>query len=395
MFLGSGVSLESGLPSVEALTSAVLTGDYYESTRGPTTFASDPSLLLDAASVADVQKLLCLLGVLDQRYLQSSAPYATAGGYRYTGAVYRSATTYEDLFYLASQIAGRGIGLADDSTTGAFMDVVEREAGKLLGGGCLEERLIALARMARRATSLIEHVVAKMLQSTAVKGLELIVELARSSHVGRLDVITLNHDILLEQALVRAGITYADGFGLPDGDVRWREDAVYDRPDTKVRIVKPHGSIDWFLFARNGGEQHAVVRNPSAVEHRSAHGELLKMNRSTASFLTGVNKVAAYNQGTFSEMHFRCSELFRRHDRMIMSGYGWADTGQSLRIDHWLDSDEIHSILLFHRRPLELRTRSLLVDQAYDYRVKSGQVVPVQKWLSEASLSDVTDWLRK
>jgi hypothetical protein len=49
-------------------------------------------------------------------------------------------------------------------------------------------------------------------------------ELAESAEIAQLNIVTLNHDTLVEQFLSASGIAFADGFGTRDGDVRWSDD---------------------------------------------------------------------------------------------------------------------------------------------------------------------------
>jgi hypothetical protein len=70
---------------------------------------------------------------------------------------------------------------------------------------------------------MIESTVASLLYCTDAKGLDLVSDLAMSDLVDELNIVTLNHDTLVEQVLAANGIDFSDGFGGPDGDVRWFE----------------------------------------------------------------------------------------------------------------------------------------------------------------------------
>src|SRR6185295_2461066 len=155
----------------------------------------------------------------------------------------------------------------------------------------------------------------------------LILELAASPTVTQLNIVTLNHDTLVEQLLASGGVPVIDGFGAADGDVRWYDDECYDTPDGKVRLYKLHGSIDWYEFLRSGGPCRAVLRGSTPHEAHDASGALLTPTLRLPSFLAGGSKEAWYQHGHYADIHFRFHELLRRCDRMVMSGYGWGDTG--------------------------------------------------------------------
>ena len=142
LFLGSGVSLASGLPSVLDIMTA---------------------LRRDASQIR-IQELVTLLEAIDRDYVRQSAPYEkSAGKFDYTGQIYRTVTTYEDLFYLASRISLNGMGLAGDATVGAFAELVRRKGRRFIVGSTGVEQSIDLAKLAGHATRFIEEKVASLL----------------------------------------------------------------------------------------------------------------------------------------------------------------------------------------------------------------------------------------
>ena len=146
-----------------------------------------------------------------------------------SGAIYRgAASTYEDVFFLCQQISLWNIGLSDNSLTTPFMERIERKARPLLRGRRIAARLSDLASMGRLGCAFIESAVAKALRAKYRSGLDLILALAKSSKVQQLNIITLNHDTLVEQFLSAHKVPLVDGFGPQDGDVRWFDDSVYE-----------------------------------------------------------------------------------------------------------------------------------------------------------------------
>lgn len=374
LFLGSGVSLESGLPSVETISKRLLQPD-----RGP-------------SEIDRVTWLLRLLEKIDRHTLATIAPYKTGDHHQYTGAIYRQTTTYEDLFYLADQIVYSGMGLLDDTPAAALIDLIEREAEDGLKGSTHPARVVDLYHLAQDARTRIETMVASLLPADDVTGLDLIVELAHAKEIDRLDIVTLNHDTLVEQLLASHEIPYEDGFGAPDGDVRWFEPDTYEG-DARIRLVKPHGSIDWYAFDYRGRERMARLRNGRQDAFVDHAGRTLRRRRSTPSFLSGVNKVVRYNQSIFAEMFYWLHHALRNNDRVVMSGYGWGDTGINLRLAAWLDARPANRLVLLHRDPGALRNRSPQINEALDAWMAADRVVPIAKWMSDVSLADLRPFL--
>lgn len=389
LFLGSGVSIESGLPSVLEITDRLLTETFYHDEKYNGTFYRTRHDAKGAVVPADdVRQFFCLLRDADQHYLNEIAPGFTGSRYIKVGSVFRSQTTYEDLFRLSEQVRQCGSGLTDDAAVGAFVDLIEQRAGNLLPDDNRNDRLIALYHLSGRASSLLEWLVAGSLSPTKPLGLDLIAELAKSEQYDRLDIVTLNHDTLVEQLLAEHGIRFVDGFGEPDGDIRWYDDKVYDDKNSRVRIFKLHGSIDWYKIV--GVQYPAILRNPASGSYKTASGSDARVLMKKPSFLSGDSKTIAYNRGIYSDLFFRFHQLLREHRFMTMSGYGWGDVGINFRLINWLERGGRNRIFILHRKPEQLEERSLQLAEAYRAFVQKKRILTNRKWLSETSLSELS-----
>jgi len=352
LFLGSGVSLPSGLPSVMQITKRLLKDPYCCDKKSTETFYSAiPEDLQYAERLPKVQQLVQLLSELDKYYLQSIAPYWSGKEFLKTGSIYRSLTSYEDIFYLIEQIKMAGVGLSDDAPVGAFLDVIERKAEDILEGKDRDARLISLYHLAVDASRYIEWMVTMSLDIKRIVGLDLVIELSESQQIERLDIVTLNHDTLVEQILTENNISFVDGFGSQDGDVRWQDDTVYDAKDAKVRLIKPHGSVNWYKFSLNGKERHAIIDGKDPTRCNNQKGELVKNFIKSPSFLSGKNKVISYNRGIYTDVFYRFHRALRENDLMVMSGYGWGDTAINLRLENWVDNNQNNRMILLHENP--------------------------------------------
>lgn len=373
LFLGAGVSIPSGLPDARALTKRILKGPPH--------------------ATGDGDRVRVLLDVLRKHDTNDISRVGAVSDGSASGAIYRGTSTYEDLFFLCQQIALWNIGLSDNSMTTPFMEVIERKARTLLRGRTVAARLRDLASMGRLGCSLIETIVSGTLQRKYRAGFDLIRQLATDRRVDQLNIVTLNHDTLVEQFLSANKLPFIDGFGGRDGDVRWYEDDVYDAPGARIRLFKLHGSIDWYSFLYGGRSRTAIFlgRDPTRAKDQGLKPLMVEFGR--PSFLSGVNKAVAYQRGLFADIHFHFGELLRRCDRILMSGYGWGDTIVNFQLDTWFDRVRSNRLLLLHRHSNELRNNSLIMASGYDAWVQSGQLVCIARWLCEASLGHVEEYL--
>lgn len=394
LFLGSGVSLASGLPGVMEITDQLLNGSYFLDLDQRGKFYSLTNAEeKNVEKIDNVQRFLRLLKEIDGYYLKTLAPYYSGGKYHSTGSIYRSDTSYEDLFHLSEQIRQSGVGLTDDAMTGAFVDLIEKKASDFLEGAVREERLMSLYHLSTLSSSFIEWLVADTLHPTRVEGLDLLVDLANSRNVSRLDIVTLNHDTLVEQLFTRHSIPFVDGFGPKDGDFRLYDDSLYDADDARVRIFKPHGSVDWFSV--NGMTYPVTFCGKDIQSCHLGNGDKMKIAIKTPAFLSGANKVVSYNRGIYAEVFFRVHQAFREHQSVVMSGYGWGDTAINFRIMNWLSYTKQNAIFLLHQNPEELVDRSMQLAEQYSPLVESNRLVLQKQWLSEARLVDVIKFVMR
>ncbi len=378
LFLGAGSSVPSGLPTAEKLTARL--------------FSSHS----DKSGIAS--RLRGLLAVI-QDY--DTADIAKVGmspqlNFRSSGAIYRSnKSTYEDLFFLCQQIALWNVGLSDNSLTTSFMEKIEERAGGLLLGRTVNERLCDLATLGRQMSAYIESIVTKTLRRQYLVGLELILDLAQSVEIEQLNIVTLNHDTLVEQFFSANSIAFVDGFGSPDGDVRWSDDKVYSYADGRVRLFKLHGSIDWYLIQHGWGGRFctASFHGIDVTKAVDGVGRPLLAQTGTPLFLSGANKSDAYQRGVYTDIHFHFYTLLRDCDRIVMSGYGWGDSAMNFRLDSWFDRSPANKVVLLQEHPDNLTKRSRIFATGYEAWTKTGQLVCVERWLCDLRLPDLRDLL--
>jgi len=372
LFLGAGVSVPSGLPTAEDLTKRL--------------FVSRPG---EDAAAGRLRELLAVIQDYDTADI-AKVGMSPQWNYRSSGAIYRGIkSTYEDLFFLCQQIALWNIGLSDNSLATSFMKSIEERAGGLLLGTTLDERICDLASLGRNMGSYIESVVTETLQRKYVRGFDLIRELAESAEIEQLNIVTLNHDTLVEQFLRANRISFVDGFGTREGGVRWADDKVYEDADKRVRLFKLHGSIDWYSFQYEGRLRTAIFEGADVAHVVDGAGRQLVAQTGKPTYLTGVNKSDAYQRGIYTDIHFRFYALLREINHVLMSGYGWGDTAINFRFDTWFDRSRANKLVLLQERPGELTNRSLVFATGYNAWTKAGQLTCVERWLCDAHLPEL------
>lgn len=382
LFLGSGVSIPSGLPDTEKITDAVLNEEWHSTSSLIFLPGPEPNPIFREENwVLRIQPFLRILKSHADKYLISRK---------------RPGANYEDLYYMARQINDEELGEIYNPIIGDFASKIRTEIRHLCNPIPMTREEVTLEDLSERACVLIECVVwHKLFTEGSPIGMDLVKELALSDAVDRLDIVTTNHDILVEKSLEAAHVPYADGFGHANGDVRFFDASSFDGADT-VRLFKLHGSINWHRF-REQKDNHSIHRygiplNRNSDHCRDSKGNLLLNLAGKPQFLAGTyNKMLDYGTGIFAEMHYMFHQILKEHSLMVMSGYGWNDRGVNFRLMEWLHSSLDKKLYLLHEDPeTQIRDQSRSgMWHRYDNLVKEGQLIPRKKWLQDMNLDEL------
>lgn len=162
----------------------------------------------------------------------------------------------------------------------------------------------------------------------------------------RVDVFTLNHDLLLEKMLSKKKISYSRGFSYRNSDVFYEGNAlpIFNNDfDDKINIHKLHGSLDFFRFQHfeNGGglfwKPTEKYNYFTTRKYREKHyatrvspitGETLQdMNFDiTPKFITGTKKTSIIsNDMMYSKLFKNFEESISSTSKVFISGYSYGD----------------------------------------------------------------------
>ncbi len=386
LFLGSGISLQTGLPKSNEILEQLLYGEwhghtdelYYKGLHHNEVFRQDDWVLA-------IQPMLIWLREHGDCYFKDK---------------FQKETTYEDLYFMAKQIEDECYGEVYNPAVSLFVLEMQRKFEKLGFKRIGHDEVVKMGQIARRSCHFIECVLWHLLSTDKPPtGISFLLEIAQNDQVEHLDIVTTNHDLLIERFLESNRIPYTDGFVDEDGDIKY-----YDRFQRDVRhrvsLLKLHGSIDWYLFERNVDQvSYACLGktpNQDVWHARDALNQIVHNYRGRPVFLPGTyNKFVNYNYGIYFDMQSIFRERLDFNNLIIMSGYGWNDKLINHRIIEWLRSSDLNRLLIFHAYPEnELRDRSRSgLYLLYDDLVSDEKLVPIRKWFQDAKISDVIPYL--
>lgn len=379
--LGAGISIPAGFPRTSEITSRVLSGEgIIRHTDGTYYLAEDN---LDGMHTFDkyVRRVSLLLKRLqleiNHYYLFDIVPHST---------------NYEDLYYLTNQILDSELREFENPIIGTFL---ENSASDLIriGYQYSSETLKpwGIEELFKEAVYYIRDVVWRMLQrdATQIEYLKNICDACVDNEIEAVDFYSLNHDTLLESYLDKSGIAYNVGFGKPINNVSYWHPDILESGDINVRLLKLHGSINWFLFPPNEhsfgyaavgipfGEDIWHTNNPSGERQIPAGGRPV--------FLAGTfNKMLQYTGEIYADLHCLSRQSLRTIDRLVICGYGFGDKGINSQIIEWMYQSMNRRLIIIHEKPRELKKNARgAIKSRWD------------EWLSQGKLSYVESYIEK
>lgn len=300
----------------------------------------------------------------------------------------KESCTYEDLYSISLKLTNHESGYESAPEIANFRDYIYCEALPLhqfYQGGVFHDAP-PLRVISSRACFFINETVRKLLLKVAEKeflensvALNLITDAIGHLGPANVDVITLNHDLLLERTLEKSELPWTDGF---KNENLKHENRVEFSPEkfrdaSCVRVLKIHGSVNWYYAGSiELGWKCWKIPKPSEIELENQIG----IDYETSQFLTGsTTKALAYTKGTFGAIHCAVCRLLEESPIIVCSGYGWKDLPFNEMLRDWSK---------YHQKP-----RMWLLHDTHSIDEFDGNKKPFF-WPDDWNRSESNSWLK-
>lgn len=339
LIIGSGVSYYSDIPGINIITDTILnskkigketdTNYYLEGYLG---YVRQPYL---DSWVTKSQKLISLIKVdIDNFYKHIDKEHIT---------------NYEDIYYVLRQI------------TDSYYYEYENPAILKLIEYLLEEMQINsndLKELADESSRFITCITWQSIDKSnpTFNQFDIIKDLIDKCKLDT--ILTLNHDLVLDNWLVKNDIKFDDGFYITDNK-KLQEWIGFKNDKSKIKLCKLHGSIDWFNFKISTPSTYnnivKIPRNVYPERVDSIDNSFQYPNNSRPEILIGTfNKMIGYLSGMFEIMYDELKSSILNSEIIIISGYGFGDKGINIRLTHWLWSSKAKKMIIIHPNRAEL-----------------------------------------
>jgi hypothetical protein len=385
---GSGLSLPAGHRSVSEITDVVLSGKGIMRHTDGNYYFGDP--LYAHAGFPDeyVPRIVIFLNRLkvevDLYYLYQD----------------NRDTNYEDLFYIASQIKDSELGEYDNPAIQPLIDKIFPDVKRLLKGTKSEVRKKwKIHEIASEATNYIRDIVWHSLtnRTADLDYLSFLKDCALDHESTKVDIFTLNHDVLLERFFEKHQINITDGFGNPTNEVRYWSLDLFDTGSNKVRLFKLHGSVDWFKFRDDNSDwSRELIGIPLTSDFwhtKGPNGEAQHPIDGRPMFLAGTfNKILDYTSGIYSDIYYKFCQIMEKKNRLIVCGYGFGDKGINNRIIEWIFAHADRRMLLIHPDPNKLKNSARgAISRNWDQWLNSKKLIILPKCVEQISWQEAKE----
>ncbi len=398
--LGSGISIPAGFPATVELTQRILSGE-------GVILASDEIFYLDNDSSGDplskknIPRIKSFLEVMKKEIDAYKKKFNPGNS---------QDANYEELYYLIKQIHDDELQEYDNPALNALIDKISSEITPSLipdENGMIREW--TLAELAFHSCNFIFDIVWHSLVITPKRldHLHSVLEACLDKTISHVDICTLNHDTLLEQYLVpnlaKHQIQLNDGFSPLENGSRYWDSSLLEDERIKVRLLKLHGSINWFEIQNSiGGEKVVIPPQGWEIDNvRDNEGHIQRPTGRTRSrtplFLVGTfNKMLDYTQSIFADLYCQFHKSLWKTNSLVVCGYSFHDKGINTQIAEWLFSDRQHKLLVIREKPDELlrSARGAISNNWEKYWLRNGQLLTVPKMIEDVTWGEILSCLK-
>jgi len=353
--LGSGISIPSKVSGVDQVTEKLLTGKW--AIQNNKYIEVDDEDHRNDPRILSIQKLLLHI---QERYSSD-----------------HHCLNYEELFYVAVSFKNYDLHPHENFIYKTEFNYFEEFFNRELKPDKWYDFEMVLNEIFKFFQSSISYL---LQEHKEIKGFGLFEEIQEDPEVEICNLFTLNHDVILEKYFDEKGFDYNSGFNEKNGDVSLFNFDSLESNEGDFRLIKLHGSINWFSFSQEPGRikqtRYGIPEAEKELhELKNSEGENYEPLFDYPHFLSGTrNKIIDYNNSTFFELRNYFFRKLEQSNNLIASGYGWRDEGIDQVIYNWLNKNKNNRIhFLYNNLKDDTGFRTLEFyksrDQIVDYQV--------------------------
>jgi len=387
---GSGLSRPAGYPSIDDITRDVLfNASYYKHTDGRYYLVADPAIHQRQALYCDVYD-----NPETMRKMFFEIKRIVSLGLRG-----HNRFNYEELYYLVGQINDSLTNNLDNFAIEGFIDEIAVVANKIFTNDIHRfEADVAYSLWAKSGLQYIADVVRTSLNrpfsADCCKYLTFLCDAV--AEYERVNIYSLNHDLLLEQYFKDREMAFWDGFSDDlDAFPVWRPRNEKDE-SVKIKLLKLHGSIDWYRMRPDDrgdmlSPQVMKIRTPDIYDLKNREGKpLFPLDNKPVLLIGTFNKFNQYLEGIFIDLIYLFYKNLFSADCIVVTGYGFGDKGINNQLIHWMNQGADKKMIIIHpetEKLLDYARMAVLINS--EFWKANGQLRLINKKIEETRWDDI------
>ena len=370
---GSGISFPSGIPSVKHITNSLINGNWRKT--------SFESYCPDDEHRNLVAQKFAKHIVEETKKIRSESIFSH---------YHDLEVTYEDIFSVLEQIRQNGGGL-ENLATSIFLERIYKTAEKKVwrgqkeapNGGDFDTACIQTEKLIKWGVkSLIEKDGLAPKRENIV-GFDLFDNIEHCGEISKVNIFTLNHDLLIETYLQDS----VDTFFKPITDKISILDTSFSNNGKKFNLYKLHGSVDW-VSAKSISESvfYTLKSNMFPMELYLKLRSLGYDNIDIDPLVLSGSMVKEYRYcfGPFYDLFPQFHLKLNSTKTLFISGYGWGDFGINRRLLHWLQYILGTKLILLHDGEMPPFFKNHFLNDRFE-----DKVVIIPKWFQNCNIEDI------
>ena len=380
--LGSGISLKAGLPTTKEITKNIISGEGIIRHTDGSYYLGNCSKNRSCSYIGCCKSLISLLNVKLAIFNSKKIEF-----------------NYEDLYFIIDQIYNSIIGEFENPIADQFMESLKPDVEMILHNDPSETENRDYEWLMREAKHYIQDIVWRMLlkKTSSTNYLKSISDSCLDADIEKVDLFTLNHDLLLESFLEKQRIEYDIGFGPKYNDVRYWNPMILEESNKKVRLIKLHGSINWIVYRANkySSRNYSVglvdIGKTDIWYTKSPSGDYQNPIEGRPQILIGTsNKILQYSGELFIDLHSLFRRSLREIDHLIICGYGFGDKGINSQVNAWMYLPSVNHMTIIHPEPDNLLKNARgLIQKNWESWEKEGQLTIINKKIEDTSWVEI------
>ena len=204
------------------------------------------------------------------------------------------------------------------------------------------------------------------------------------------NIVTLNHDLLLDTYFKNAGIEFCDGFAINSEHKVKIFDPRCFLDIHKPHLIKLHGSISWKAY-KKAKRRLVAVPLEGFEKYKCLYG---REPIDEIVILAGThNKLEDYSYSIFSDLIAEYTRLLLTTDYVIICGYGFGDRGINSRLSNWLGLDSKNQIIVIHHEVEKLKDNiKFPAAELFEYK-DTDQINFMEKKFEDIQWDDVKKFM--